>query len=147
MITVYLNPYEYTIKRYPSNEDILFVCDTSEASFTAVLPDASQVKGNKFFFQKDESDNLLYIQSQFGQSINEVSQISLQWKFQTVMIVSDLTNYRVLSGVVAELPSTWPLGPYWRFRPTGQDLYIEKDTSLGSDPSGWTPYDRMRMVD
>jgi hypothetical protein len=147
MKIIHLTPYDFTVKRYPQGESILFICDTSESSFTAILPDASAIRDNQFYFQKNSANNTLYLATQFGQSINGVAQISLQWQYHTVMLVSDLANYRLLSGVVAELPSTWPFGPYWRFRPTGNDLYIEKDPSFGADPNGWTPYDRMRMVD
>lgn len=145
MKTQILYPNNSTIKRYHSNESILFVCNSTDGPFEVNLPDAYVVRDNGiFYFQKDNDGNTIYIVAQFGQSINGVERISLVWQYHSIMVVSDKSNYRVIAGIVPELPSTWMLGPYWRFRPIGYDLNLEKDVGLGS--GNWQPYDELKMT-
>lgn len=144
MKIVNLTPYEYKVRRnYLSDGEALFVGDTSIAAFDAYLPDAQSIKDSKLFFQNDSS-NILGIKAQFGQSINGVEIISVIFKYQSVLLVSDGNNYRVLIGTVPEIPATYPLGLYWKMEPTGYDLHIQKDVSLGAG-TGWTDYDKMYM--
>ena len=144
MITQRLNPYNNCVKRYPCSIPVLFVCDSSISNFDVILPDAQAVRNiPAFYFQKDVDDNIVYIVTQYGQSICGVGRVSLVLKYHTIMVVSDGAEYRILQGVVAEIPATFTLGPYWRFRPTGYDLNLERDPSYGSDPAAWTAYDEM----
>lgn len=143
MRTQTLTPYNFTIKRYPFGEPVLFLCDCTEASFDVVLPDAQAVKDvQSFYFQKIIESNTVRIIAQFGQSINDVEKISLLWKHHTVMMVSDGYNFRMLSGIVPEIPATFPLGPYWRVSPDGYNLKWERETTRGSSSPSWQEYDK-----
>lgn len=145
MKTVTLNPYQnYVQRKFTSEDTVLFICETDIESFDAYLPDAQAIKDAGLYFQKDDASNTLGIRTQFGQSINGVERVTLYYQYQSVFIVSDGNNYRLIQGIVPELPATLPLGLYWRFNPTGYDLNIEKDLSLGGG-TNWTPYDELKM--
>lgn len=145
MRIITLTPYQYKIQRnYLSDGEALFLGDTSIASFEAYLPDAQSIKDTKLFFQNDD-ENYFYIKAQFGQSINGVERVTLHYQYQAVLLVSDGNNYRLVQGIVQELPPIIPVGRYWRLRPVAYDMNIEKDLSLGSG-TNWTPYDQLYMI-
>ena len=103
MKTITITPYSNTIKRYIGNREILYLCDTDISSFTSNLPDAQSVRDTIFHFQKISNSNVFTISTLFGQSICDVEDITLIDKNQTITIVSDGNNYKVIGGSTHEL--------------------------------------------
>ena len=132
MKTQTLTPHDRTIKRYPAGESVLYICDTEIATFEATLPDAQSVRESVFYFQKDHADNVFQAATQFGQYINKpsVNKISIYGQYQTVMLVSDGENYRMLQGVVPELPVTLPIGR-WIFKQDSNNNFIQQVNTSG----------------
>ncbi len=80
-----------------SGHYIVFV-DASGGSRTITLPSASSLRGRQYIIKKiDSSSNAVIISPQSGQTIDGQSSLSLTTQYECVTIVSDGTNWQIIT--------------------------------------------------
>ncbi len=80
------------------NTDRMILCDTTSGTFAVTLPDATTCQGKQYSIEKiDATNNFVYLLTQSGQVIDAYSEMYINAQSQTVMVVSDGSNWRLLS--------------------------------------------------
>lgn len=90
----------YTIK----TSDYVILCDATSAGFTLTLPDATANFGQVYVIKKtDSSGNAVTISTILSQKIDGASSASIATQNEAVMIMSDGTNWQVISQVATSI--------------------------------------------
>lgn len=100
MQRIFLNPSEPRLTgKYRSGEVLVF-CDATDAAFSVQLPDAKGATDTVFFlFKSDSSVNAVTLATTNDQTINGASTDSLASQYSCIQLVSNNSNWAILSEV------------------------------------------------
>jgi hypothetical protein len=92
-----LNPSETALRgKYRQNSVVLVECDATNAAFSVTLPDAKSIKNCLLVFKRTNATNAVTLVPLTGQTIDGADSYSLASQYDSVSLVSDLSNWVII---------------------------------------------------
>lgn len=96
MQTITLTPSANSLSGYSTNETILCLCYTTDASFEILLPDAQGIENNVFTFKKTSGGlNIVTLKARYGQVIDGIETFEITDQNEAITLMAHDNNYYI----------------------------------------------------